>query len=669
MSAEREIYAAVRSSRLSMSARLSKKTARTSRSSPGEPAVLHTRAEHGEHARRMSHQTPRNLDSPSVASSVSSASTVRCVSKLLRLRKYKHPVRVHSAMSVRDVVKMLREHRSDAAILVGNSGRVIGMLNASDIVSGIGAGGADPARVAAETIMSHAPPAASPSTLAAEAFNMMIEYETYHLPVVDSRGGVQGLLDAQLCLHDTLVKLESADEQSDITSEFGDSTVRRVNVGSIARDAISVCADATVRDAAMLMRKHCVSLVLVVKRAFSISDEGFDGNGDSKEDGRESANGIPRALLVGVVEANDITKIIDEQGKYAGSAPVCAVMKPPEIVRADCEALNALHVLNDSRRRHLVVESFGLSAEGAGGVCTTICGLVDMLDCAAAALGDAASPSPSPFHGEYDGAFIGGNQEYDLLHASPAMRRLFGDATASPSPAMRSSASTSTPATPATPTSRALSKWGANVPFKLFDEISGKTFRFTLEAEDLVILRISDDSLGKAGAHARDGIDDDCGGGNDDDDDRSLGLGVPTALLRMPSPSRPHRKSSGTTDVSISTRALWHSIDESVGYPLSEEAALFYVDDDGDEIHLETDADLLCAMNLAAEAGWSKVLLKTKMQGEATAGDGGAITAAKTAMQAQAGHLGFASACALGIAISIGIIVAATVRPRATNRS
>ena len=84
-----------------------------------------------EHLRRLSQQSRRYHaalgDSPSVASSVSSATSVRSVRKLLRLRKYKHPVRVHCAMCVRDVVKMLREHRSEAAILVGNSGAVVGM--------------------------------------------------------------------------------------------------------------------------------------------------------------------------------------------------------------------------------------------------------------------------------------------------------------------------------------------------------------------------------------------------------------------------------------------------------------------------------------------------------------------------------------------------------------
>ena len=160
---------------------------------------------------------------------------------------------------------------------------------------------------------------------------MMIEHETYHLPIVDARGGVQGLLDAQLCLHDTLVKLESVDEMSELASDLDGEDAgarRRVNVGSIARDVCSVPADASVGDAAALMKQHDVSLVAVVKRAFSVV-------GEAKGADDERMGGIPRALLVGVVEADDLIKIIDEQGKHAATAPVCAVMKPPEIARAD----------------------------------------------------------------------------------------------------------------------------------------------------------------------------------------------------------------------------------------------------------------------------------------------------------------------------------------------
>ena len=83
------------------------------------------------------------------------------------------------------------------------------------------------------------------------------------------------------------------------------------------------------------------------------------------------------------------------------------------------------------------------------------------------------------------------------------------------------------------------SKWGANVPLSFLMRYLEK-HSVLPSRPNLVILRISDDSLGKAGAHARDGIDD-IRRGNDDDDDRSLGLAC-RLLLRMPSPSRPHRK-------------------------------------------------------------------------------------------------------------------------------
>ena len=626
------------------------------------------------------------FDSPSSKSILSgesgvSASSTRSVQKLLRLRKHKHPVRVHCAMCVRDVVRMMCEGRADAAVLVGNSGRIAGLLTASDVVVGVVAQSQDPSSLSASEIMTVNPACAQTSMLAADAFRTMLVNRSFHLPVVGKRGVVKGILDARLCLHDTIVRLEYLDDVAEFASEAaGVEGENAVPVGDIAQSVVTVSMDGTIGDAAIAMRENSVSLVIIVRRSFSVLG---GGDADDKDQPGEMPSGVPRSLVHGVVTASDILRLVDTQGKHASSVPVVSLSHPlHDVVRTDCPALDALHVMNDSRSNYAIVETFGLSSSmtTTGKVNTMIVGMVGMLECAAAAFGhrgvsieavtdvsdelgsplrtmrrlsrdfddDSGTPQKSLGHAFQDRSkaragstpgrrsfpmelnasrdvtsSVGSSaddphfeenglkerrvQERERKNLSPGNRVWAGFAPSKPALASFSSTANRTPVSHSSagvlsgrsesPATRILGQCGDLVQFKLVDSITASTYRFIMDKEDIVELAVVP-----------------CGEDADTDSNSSegsLGWGVPTKLLRGDSVKRVRRQSTETTDIRLSLSSLWEKIEEETGRELSKEADLFYVDDDDDAIRIMRAQDILCAIALARQLGWSKITLKT----------------------------------------------------------
>jgi CBS domain-containing protein len=101
--------------------------------------------------------------------------------------------------SVRDAAVIMKEWHS-SAILIVESGYLVGICTERDIVFRVVAGGCNPAQTSVGTVMTRNPRTVGPEKPFGHALHLMYEGGFRHMPVVDRVGHPIGLLAA----HDAL---------------------------------------------------------------------------------------------------------------------------------------------------------------------------------------------------------------------------------------------------------------------------------------------------------------------------------------------------------------------------------------------------------------------------------------------------------------------------------
>jgi CBS domain-containing protein len=116
------------------------------------------------------------------------------------------PATVTSATTVQEAVKVMAQHRTGACVVV-DDGELKGLFTERDVMTKIVAQHRDPATVRIGEVCTTALITASPTTPEHTALRTMIDRHIRHLPVVDEKGALVGMLSLRKLLQHRVEEL------------------------------------------------------------------------------------------------------------------------------------------------------------------------------------------------------------------------------------------------------------------------------------------------------------------------------------------------------------------------------------------------------------------------------------------------------------------------------
>ena len=134
------------------------------------------------------------------------------------------PAIVYVLASVEDAIHTMLDKDVGAVAVIDEQGIVAGMFTERDVLAKFALSGRDAKTTPVRELMSPMVEMATEETTAAEAFKVMLERHYRHLPVVDVRGKVLGILSIRNILEARIDDL--LDELDSKTSDFGSKSNR-----------------------------------------------------------------------------------------------------------------------------------------------------------------------------------------------------------------------------------------------------------------------------------------------------------------------------------------------------------------------------------------------------------------------------------------------------------
>ncbi len=287
-----------------------------------------------------------------------------------KLRPLK-PVLTSADQSMVEVCKLMALKRSRAALVPGANGGVAGIITDSDITRRVASKNLDPETTMLASVMTPNPTCVAISDSASDALSMMIENRYRHLPVVDEKGLVCGLLDIGKCLNDAITKLEkrevkkanpSAGAVLQITKLQGGAHAAALQalLGPLMSKALGGAKSPTLRSILAGRPATIVPPHATVLEAAQIM-----------ADNRKAALIVIENVLVGILSFKDIVSRVIAKGLPMDLTLVSDVMTPnPESLLPDSTVLDALQSMHDHNFLTLPV----CEANGR------VVGLVDVMD-------------------------------------------------------------------------------------------------------------------------------------------------------------------------------------------------------------------------------------------------------------------------------------------------
>ena len=201
-------------------------------------------------------------------------------------------VTVGPEMSVKDASQLMAAKREDCVLVIDEQQHLAGIFTAKDLAFRVVGMDVHPQDVCIRDIMTPNPMCARQSSAATEALELMVKRGFRHLPVLDDDGDVVGILDITKCFHEAMEKLERAyassrklyDALEGVNTEWGSgqqppqmleylTSLRErmrgpeLGSGGLLDAPVTVTVRTSVRDAAVLMREHHTTAVLVMDGA------------------------------------------------------------------------------------------------------------------------------------------------------------------------------------------------------------------------------------------------------------------------------------------------------------------------------------------------------------------------------------------------------------------
>lgn len=98
-------------------------------------------------------------------------------------------------MTVAEAVGVMNTHRV-GCVLVMDTGKLVGVFTERDVLFRVVAQRRDPDQTLVSVVMSAEPVTISPDDTVEDAMRVVTDRRCRHLPVLDERGGLQGLISA-----------------------------------------------------------------------------------------------------------------------------------------------------------------------------------------------------------------------------------------------------------------------------------------------------------------------------------------------------------------------------------------------------------------------------------------------------------------------------------------
>jgi len=319
------------------------------------------------HSRDSFHPSARSR------SSIKKSDQGKTESKTVAKLRPKKPNTALSSDSILSVTKMLATKRGNSSLILNTAGDLCGIITDTDITRRVVAKFVDPGSRSISEVMTPDPKCVSSTDQAMQALTTMVENRFRHLPVVDEKGGVVGILDIARCLNDAINKLEGSQEKKSNAAEdvlqgmiskqgagnaqaaalqailgslmsqaFGDQTAPTLRSIVSKRNTTVVAPNVSIRDAAVLMAEQ--------RRASLVVENG---------------------QLVGIFGFKDMMTRVVAKELAVDTTAVSSVMTPnPESILPDATVLDALQTMHDGNFLTLPV------CEENG----SVAGIVDVMD-------------------------------------------------------------------------------------------------------------------------------------------------------------------------------------------------------------------------------------------------------------------------------------------------
>jgi len=125
---------------------------------------------------------------------------------ILRLCNHES-VTVTPEATVAEAIKLMLKRRIGAVVVV-NGKLVQGIFTERDVLKKVALSGRDPAKTLVSEVMSSPVQNATPKTTPGEALAMMLKYHFRHLPVVDLKGRLKGVLSIRDLMHEQMQEIQ-----------------------------------------------------------------------------------------------------------------------------------------------------------------------------------------------------------------------------------------------------------------------------------------------------------------------------------------------------------------------------------------------------------------------------------------------------------------------------
>ena len=276
----------------------------------------------------------------------------RPVSKL----RPKKPLVSRESDCVLDVAQMLSKKRGDASLVLKSDGGLAGIITDTDITTRVVAKHLDPSSALVTATMTPNPSCVSTDDFAMDAMSTMVENRFRHLPVLDGKGAVVGLLDITKCLNDAITKLEKSQEKENENdnSSIGEVLKQAVDMqggdgaqaaalqallGPLMAQAFGTKSSPTLRT---LLEAKAAGLL---PSTASVLDAGM-----KMAEHRKGVLIVDDEKLVGLFTFRDMMSRVVAKELPVEHTHLSEVMTPhPESVTPDITVLEALQVMHDGK--------------------------------------------------------------------------------------------------------------------------------------------------------------------------------------------------------------------------------------------------------------------------------------------------------------------------------
>jgi CBS domain-containing protein len=304
----------------------------------------------------------------------------RPVSKL----RPKPPITMLDTDTIHAVAEAMASRRADAALLIDSKGQLSGIITDNDITRRVVSQFVDPKITCVDVVMTKNPKCVQEDDSALDALEMMVDNRFRHLPVMDKKGTVMGLLDIAKCLYDAISALERVQVDSEVSGSEKTSATAVSDAMMMAMKAAGSSSKKgnKLQMEAMqaLMESMFGGAVPTLKTIIGLDKIPRLLPTQSVRDASILMAAVRKGILVmsaddklvGILTPKDLLSRVTAKGLNPDNVTLADVMTPnPETVVSDLTLLDALKEMHDQKFLHLPVR------DGSSGA---IVGLVDVME-------------------------------------------------------------------------------------------------------------------------------------------------------------------------------------------------------------------------------------------------------------------------------------------------